>query len=144
MARKEKENLDLECKLTDSEILGYSREMAEQLSRMRSAEYRKSVFNKQIATELEEIDANISGLTQKVKSGSEFRQVECWIAYNWDTGRRTWTRKDTGEVVKEAAINSEDMQEWLQLNAKEEGQEPDIAPEPVGSEQETATEEVTA
>jgi hypothetical protein len=29
--RKVKENLDLECKLTDVEILAYSREMAEQL-----------------------------------------------------------------------------------------------------------------
>ena len=39
-------------------------------------------------------------------------------------------RKDTGEQVKEAPIGSEDMQEWLQLNAKEEEKEPDIAPPP--------------
>jgi hypothetical protein len=129
--RKEKENLDLECKLTDVEILAYSREMAEQFSRQGNAEYRKSVFNKQIASELEEINATISGLSQKVKSGSEYRQVECEIVYDFTTGKRHWYRKDTGEEVKEAKISEEDLQEHLALEEKQEAEaEAQAAAEP--------------
>jgi hypothetical protein len=98
--------------------------MAEQLSRKSSAEYRKSVFIKQIASEIEETEANISGLSQKVKSGAEYRPVECTINYNWKTGRRAWFRTDNGEQVKDAGISNEDMQEYLELNPPDKEREP--------------------
>jgi hypothetical protein len=120
MARKEKDTLDLECILTDPETLKYSRELAENLSRLNQLDAREESFKTQLKADRAEVELKVASYSEKIKAGKEYRQVECQIVYDWKAGKRYWYRNDTGEQVRESKISEEDLQEHLKLNPPEQ------------------------
>jgi hypothetical protein len=120
MARLKKDVRPLECILTNEEKLKYSFEMAEYLAKKTAAEARKKSFTAQIGSELAECEEHLSLLGNKIRTGREFRDVECSITYDWDRKVKTWTRNDTNEIVKEDIITEHELQEEAELNAKKE------------------------
>lgn len=113
--RKDKESLNLECVLTDSEVLTYSRTMAEEISRKQHMENQKASYTKQMTAEIATHEAKIAVLSEKVKNGKEWRDVECRVIYDWDNKTRAWIRNDTGEIAKTDIIPEEDLQEEMNL-----------------------------
>jgi len=116
--RIEKENLTLPCILTDAKKLNYGHEQAISLQRLEEAEARKQEFNSQIKADIEKYEARAHEIGHKLTSGKEYRDVECTITRDWEKKTRTWTRTDTGEVVKEDIIPDFELQEEMELQDK--------------------------
>ena len=111
--RKTKENLHLECILTDSEKLDYSKTLSENVSKRARAEEHLKSFQTQIRAEITACDATINMLAEKLNTGKEYRMVECEIKYDFEKKERTWTRKDTGEIAQQDIIPEKELQEEL-------------------------------
>lgn len=111
--RRTKENLHLECILTDKEKLAYSKELSEKITAKARAEESLKSFQTQKKAEIAGCEATINLLADRINTGREFRLVECEIKYDFKEKIRTCTRTDTGEVVRETPIPEEEMQEEL-------------------------------
>ena len=115
MSRKTKETLNLQCTLTNDELLKYSREMSEAISEKTRTENNLKSFAAQAKSEIAERDAKISLYSEKINTGKEYRPVECTIVYFWESKEKAWTRNDTHEVVKTDIIPESELQEEANL-----------------------------
>jgi len=114
--RKTKEPLTLKCILTEAETLKFSREMAQAFSEKTDLEAQKKSYTKQIDADIASCDGKISSNGEKIRSGYEFRSVECRIEYDWKNKVRRWIRNDNSEIARDDIIPEEDLQEELKLN----------------------------
>lgn len=126
MKRKTSEKMTVECSLTISEKLDCSESLAKLLRDRETKEDRKKAFNSQIKAEIDGFDAEINILTSKITTGTEFRDVDCAIEYDWKSKVRTWIRQDTFVEVKQDIIPESLLQEELDF---EEKKEEDLTPE---------------
>lgn len=117
--RKHVDKKNLECDLRDDELLKYSQEMAEYLSKKSGAEAQKKSFNAQIGSVIAECEEHLNLLGNKIRSKKEYRDVECRIEYDWDRKIKTWYRNDTNAFVYEDVITIDDLQEELVFVNKE-------------------------
>jgi len=111
MKRPDKENLTLECQLTDTEKLAYSKKLAYANQRLYHLEDQKKAYNSQIKSDMEKSGSEISYLSQAIDSGKEYRDIECTVEYDWIANQMIWIRIDTGEVAKKEIIPKEFLQE---------------------------------
>ncbi len=59
------------------------------------------------------LKADIRASRRAITSGREFREVECVIQWDYSGKQVTTTRKDTGEVIDQRAMQPEESQERL-------------------------------
>lgn len=111
--RKTKENLHLECVLTDQEKLDYSKQLSENVSKKTRAEEHLKSFQTQIRAEITACDATINMLAEKLNTGKEYRMIECKIEYDFEKKEKVWIRKDTGEIAQQDIIDEKELQEEL-------------------------------
>lgn len=112
---KIEENLSVECQLTADEKLTYSKELAESINSKRRSEDSLTAFKSQVNSEIKGFEAKINLLSQKISSGTEYREVPCRIEYDWNGKTRCWIRIDTGEEVKNDIIPEAMYQKNLEL-----------------------------
>jgi len=113
--RKSKEKLNLECVLTDGEMLGYSKKLSEHLNNKSRIEYEVKAAVANGKAKIAEHDDVINELADKLRTGKERRDVECKIVYDWTKKTREWVRDDTGEVAQNDIIPEEDLQEHFKM-----------------------------
>lgn len=113
MSRQKKDIKTLECVLTDSEIISYSKELGDRISERNRLEATKKSYMTQIGAEIASVNARISTLAEKVYSGREYREIECRITYDFETKTKSWWRIDTGEHIKDDIIPESELQEEL-------------------------------
>lgn len=114
--RVNKETIQLECTLTDAEKLVYGKELSQNLNKIQELDGQLQRFKDGIKSEMTTCETTVNVLSRKIDTGKEFRMIECAITRNWETKTRTWTRTDTGEVVKDDIIPEHEIQEELELN----------------------------
>ena len=119
MSRIKSEKIPLQCILTDEEKLRYGEELSHHISQLKQSEDSLKSFKAQVNGEIETHQAQINVLSEKIGSGKEFRPVECRVDYDFDAKKRYWIRTDTGEVIKEDVIPEADLQEEMELRAKD-------------------------
>ena len=117
--RKTKEMRKLECVLTDANRLNYSKELSETIQDKARHEDSLKSFTIQAKAEIQGCQEKINLLASKLSTGKEYREVEVEIVYNWQDGKRYYTRTDTGAIVDFETIPPEDMQEWIDLHETE-------------------------
>lgn len=108
--------LYLEARLTEAEIRESGKRLAEGIERRAIAEGRMDTFKTQIKAELAEIEAVILKQTSMVATEREFRLVPVEIEYDFEAGKKTFVRKDTGEIVKTEPISEEERQLAFPVN----------------------------
>ena len=110
-----KTTLHLECILTDTEKLNYSKEMAEAVGlRVRAEDGLKSAstqFKAQIAGH----EAKINLLAEKLSTGREYREVECDVVKDFKKKIKNYIRKDTGAVARTDELSESDLQTELEV-----------------------------
>lgn len=131
--RKQTEFLDLQCALTDTELLIYAKAMAEANHKMIDAEKQKTEYNKQIGADISRYEALCHSIAHKIDTGKEFREVECRVVYDWTAKTKQWIRIDTGEIAKEDIIPEYELQEEIAFNDAKAVETPD-APEAIPAE----------
>jgi hypothetical protein len=117
--RKTKEVRKLECILTDSEKLNYSKELSDAIHEKSHYEDSLKSYSTQAKAEIQLCQEKINLLASKISTGKEFREVECVIVYNWTDGKRYYHRPDTGAIIDFETIPAEDLQEHIDLKEKE-------------------------
>lgn len=98
------------CQLTDDELLRYGRALAQTEDDIATEQARQEGIKGELKATLAEIAGRRSMLAGLVSSGEEYRDVECEDAFDHDAGRVTRSRKDTGEVIGERPMTSEERQ----------------------------------
>ena len=112
---KTKETLTLECILSDKEKLAYAKEMSEAISECTRKEESLKSFQTLAKAEITSLEAKRNMLAEKLNKGKEYRSVECVILYDWEQKKKTWVRKDNGEIAKDDIIPEEELQQQLKL-----------------------------
>lgn len=81
----------------------------------RISEEKKSVVS-QYKSQIDAIDAELSGISSKVANGYEMRKVECAIEYHKpEQGKKTIIRSDNKETLVEK-MTSEEWNLWNQYS----------------------------
>lgn len=60
-------------------------------------------------------DAQINLISDKLNTGSEFREIPCEIEYDFENKLKRWIREDTGEIAKEDIIPYNELQEEMDI-----------------------------
>jgi uncharacterized protein YecA (UPF0149 family) len=113
--RKIKDILSLQCILTEKELLTYSKQLSENISKKARSEDCLKQFSSQVKSEIATCDANINSIAEKLNTGKEFRNVDCEIVYDFEKKERRWVRVDTFETIKTDMILEEDLQEGIKI-----------------------------
>lgn len=102
-----------EVVLTEVELKGCSKSLAEALNGLARIESELATFKAQKKSEQTALEATIQRNTLLINTGKEFRMVECEWHYDWRAGKKTGHRVDTGEVVSKDIITPEERQlDW--------------------------------
>lgn len=112
--RKEKREW-LPCKLSQAELMQFSKDLANSYERRNEIESNLETFKSQIKAQLAEVDGNIQKFSGLVSCEVEYRMIDCEILYDFKSGKRTLTRKDTGEVIRTDDITGEERQMELKV-----------------------------
>lgn len=103
-----KQTRTLKYTYSQEETLGLSVDLANANNALVALENEKKTFTSQIGAQINEQKERISGLSQKVALGYEFREVECRVDFQTpDPGHKTVTRMDTGECWVETMLSSD-------------------------------------
>lgn len=112
--RIQKEKQYLEVNLTDDEAKRASKELADAIQRKNAIEDQIATFKAQKKGEITQCSGEINKNTILVVTGKEMRMVECEVTLDFDTGKRTVVRIDSGLIVDERGLTTDEKQ--LELN----------------------------
>ena len=105
----------LKCILTDSEKQELGSQMAEAVARVNEAEQELKSVSTQIKSKIAVDEALISGCSEKIRSGYEFRKVECEEVKDYENDRVTILRLDNFHVVSSREMKPEERQKELKM-----------------------------
>ena len=113
---KRKVTKALPCKLTETEILQYGRDMAHAMSERDRVQGEFDSVKQEYKAKLEEYAANINKLSGRVNSGIETRDVACEEVKDWTEGVVTIERLDTFEKVESRPMREDEKQTEIKLD----------------------------
>lgn len=113
--------MELQCDLTDDEVLERSNALVAALHKIAILEEQRKREASQTKSEIERTKAEADELARAVRNRSEEREVECWKSVDYHQGTVTTYRYDTGERVSMRHMTAAERQRPLQLviNPKE-------------------------
>lgn len=110
----------LQYSFSDPELLDMAREQSRTIQEKGTLERKKSELAKTLAGEIEGKQATIDRISEGIRNGYEWRNIECVIRYDSPrSGMAEIIRTDTGEVAKTRRMTSEELQYQLDLHPKE-------------------------
>lgn len=105
----------LPCRLRESEKLLKSEELAEQLRQREIVEAEKKEANDAFKARLSEADRQVQRLAHEIRTGEEYRAVQCTEIGRWSENVVDIVRSDTGEVVRSRPMAAGERQALLEL-----------------------------
>jgi hypothetical protein len=109
----------LPVKLTDDEVIKASKELTKHLNDLDQKETHLENFKKTNKAEIGQIEGCIQVERVKISTGEEFRDVECDVRISVKDHTKHIVRLDTGEVIEESKLDSDDLQYQLNFAKKE-------------------------
>ncbi len=104
----------LQYDFTADELAEFSQELARHTLERSRLEQAKKEVDSQFKSQIEAENTQITLLAGNISTKHERRMISCAILWHNPTpGRATICRIDTGEVVRERAMNFEELQERL-------------------------------
>lgn len=120
-----RETSSLSCKLTEAEILAYGRDLASKHAEYARIESQFTAMKTEFKGKLEEVEARLATLANRIQSGEEYRDVETLETKNWSVLTVTRTRTDTGEVLESRPMREDEKQQELFDENDQVQQKPD-------------------
>lgn len=120
LPEKKKITLTLRCNLTDPEKINAGKELAEATNQLTELENDRKQVADSFKAKITAEDAKVASLSNKVRSGYEFRQVPCLVHFDEPTtGMKRTVRTDTNEQVSVEAMSEGEKQRNLGLDDSE-------------------------
>lgn len=116
----------LPVKLTESEIISYSVEIAKGIQTLEELQDEKKEVTKEYNDELKNLQKKLSRISRIIKAGQEDREVKCRWDYLWEMDMKRLVRTDTGEVIRTDTIKDHERQKrfpWPELSESTETNE---------------------
>ena len=95
---------------SEEELAEQAREMARAVAEQEQAEDELKSFKKAADSKIATAAAKIRLCSEHIRSGYEFRNIECERVIDYEDGTCTTYRCDTGEVVSSRKLRDEEMQ----------------------------------
>lgn len=105
---KTPETRNVKYTFSDAEIAGYSRQLAEACQRRDATEAEKKSTMSSYKAKLDEQDASVALLSNRVTTGYEHRNVDCEVRKNFKTGKKEFWH--AGAKVDEIVLTAQDHQ----------------------------------
>ena len=102
-------------RLTDAEVLDISRKSAEMSRDAAYIETEKKEASLVFKGQIESLIKEIAYLQNIIRSGQEWRTVQCEKAMHYDIGQVTVTRLDTGHIIETRPMTREERQIRMDL-----------------------------
>jgi hypothetical protein len=110
----------LPCELTRDEKLNKADQMAEHLKTRAEVELEAQTAAGTFKRQLKELDRAIGDRAEEVRSGVEYRPVECACRDRFRDNQVDVVRLDTGEIVRSRPMTLQERQGSLSLSDDEE------------------------
>jgi hypothetical protein len=112
MAKKTVEALF--CEFTDAELEQKGQELSTTMLKYDEVEAAKKVATAEFTDEMKGLRGSMRGLSQAIRKRGEVRPVDCKVVFHVpEIGIKRTVRLDTGEVVREEAMSTDERQENL-------------------------------
>lgn len=104
------ENEFIKYVFTEPEKKDIANEMAQRIVNLQQAEDDKKAIMSDYKSQIDGIQAGINSAATKMTSGYEMRSTKCQVIPNYPKKVWEYNRVDTGELVKEKNMTSNDLQ----------------------------------
>ena len=110
MAEPKYENEFIKYNFTDEEKKDIAAEMAQKIVNLQQAEDDKKAITSDFKSQIDGIQAGINSAATKLTAGYEMRSTKCQVVPNYP--KKVWEYHcvDTGVLVKEKGMTSNDLQ----------------------------------
>jgi predicted transcriptional regulator len=105
----------LKVTLTIEERAAYGEQQAKALEELRALEDRLAQVKTQIKGQQTELDARINRISETIRNGYEYREVEVETVKDYDLAIAKFYRKDTGEMYRTRPLTKEERQGELAI-----------------------------
>ena len=109
----------LAVKFTDKEKIEKGSEIAELFSEVAELKDDIKSMKKGMEAQIAEKEARINKISEELRTGQEFRSVDCQWVYDFDTGIKYLIRLDSNATAKEEPITDAERQTKLELDNPE-------------------------
>lgn len=109
----------LPCEMTPAELALKSSQMASKLDELNGVEAEKSRVTKKLGEDMKTLKAQLDHLGTEVRTGIEYRPIECYEVPRYERLKVDLVRMDTGEIVRSRAMHPNERQEALDLGVAE-------------------------
>ena len=107
----------LRYEFSEDELKELAKSLAFNVQRHTQTQEEQKASASQFKEKLEGFNVAIGKLSRHINNGWEMRNVKCQVFYHLPVqGTKRIVRVDTGEVVREEAMSSREMQEELFVN----------------------------
>jgi len=110
MAEPKYENEFIKYIFTEEEKREIAGEMAQKIVNLQQAEDDLKAIKSDYKSQIDSIQAGINSAATKMTSGYEMRSMKCQVVPNYEKKIWEYIRVDTGELVKEKRMTSNDLQ----------------------------------
>lgn len=100
----------VKCIFTEKEKRDIAIKMAQQVANLQQAEDDKKAVMSDYKSRIDGIQAGVNSAATKLNNGYEMRQIDCEIVPDWKRKMWEYKRVDTGDIIKEKLMTSEDLQ----------------------------------
>ena len=100
----------LACQLSDEERLAFADQLAEANERVEEAIANRKSLMQQMAAEVNQAIGHKDRINGIVASKTEYRDVDVEVFFDFDKGRVTQIRKDTGEEIMNRPMTQKERQ----------------------------------
>jgi len=115
----------LRYEFSETELQEFSKALAREVQDMASLEHEKKEAMAGFTAQIEARKSDIGKLARNISNRHEYRNIDCTVNFHKpNTGSKQVARKDTGEIVEECAMTTQEMQEQLPFDPKPEADAP--------------------
>ena len=106
---REEKKIDLKCELTREELLEAGAKMADAAQRIAELESALASYKAQNKSEMEVEKAQTERLSDKIRRKYEYRPIKCLVEKDYQAGRVTVFRTDTGDVIEARPMTDDEL-----------------------------------
>jgi hypothetical protein len=105
----------LPCRLTPDELLIAGKDASKLVHDMATLEEEKKEKMQEYAARLKGMQNQHSLLSNKVRTETEYRDVECTVTYDYSNGWAITSRIDTGEITDRRPLRAHERQTTMEV-----------------------------
>lgn len=119
--KREKVNKSAMYHFSGEELLAKGKDISQQLSDLRQLENEKKAITSEYKAKIDAKQAEININSGHIQNGFCYRNYECYLVRNFDSGNREYYDVHTGELVTQEKLSPDDYQVKIDLEAREAG-----------------------